>query len=351
MSLRQRAVVLAGLAAATLVPAPAVAAAVREALPPQCSGTAPIKCHFAVAPGNYEVTAGLGSATRAANTSMSVEARRQVLTAVPTNAGQVVPMTVTVNVRNPEGQPTGQGGTGTAGLDITFGGSAPAIGSLTVKAATAPLVTYLAGDSTVCDQPVAPYTGWGQLLPTAVRAGAVVANYADSGESSGSFLANSALFPRMKPLIKSRDLVFIQFGHNDKQTSATAFRDNLTKLVGGVRERGGVPVLVTPPVRRLFSGTTLTPTALHVNGVGADLPAVIRALGRSAGVPVLDLTAKSKALVESLGPSASQKLYLTQATDGVTDNTHFSAYGATQMANLVVQGVREQNLPLVAHLR
>ncbi|GHG12478.1 MULTISPECIES: rhamnogalacturonan acetylesterase [Amycolatopsis] len=351
MFLRQRAVVLAGLAAATLVSAPEVASAVEKALPAQCSGTAPIKCHFAVAPGNYDVTVGIGSTTTAASTSMSVEARRQVLNTVSTSAGQVVPTTVTVNVRNPEGQPTGQGGTGTAGLDITFGGSAPAIGSLTVTAAQAPLVTYLAGDSTVCDQPVAPYTGWGQLLPTAVRNGAVIANYGDSGESSGSFLSNSKLFPTLKPLIKSKDLVLIQFGHNDKQTSATAFRDNLTKLVNGVRERGGSPVLVTPPVRRQFSGTKLTPTALHVNGVGVDLPAVIRALGSSAGVPVIDLTAKSKALVESLGPSASQKIYLTQATDGVTDNTHFSVYGATRMANLVVQGIRELNLSLGAYLR
>jgi lysophospholipase L1-like esterase len=110
-------------------------------------------------------------------------------------------------------------------------------------------------------------------------------------------------------------------------------------------------VLVTPPVRRQFNGSTLTPTALHVNGVGVDLPAVIRALGKSANVPVIDLTAKSKALVESLGPSESQKLYLTVAADGVKDNTHFSQYGATQMASLVVQGVREQNLSLVGYLR
>jgi lysophospholipase L1-like esterase len=279
---------------------------------------------------------------------MSVEARRQILAAVATSAGQVVRTTVTVNVRIPEGQPTGQGGTGTPGLDITFGGSAPAIGSLTVTAANSPLVAYLAGDSTVCDQPTAPYTGWGQLLPTRVRTGAVVANYGDSGEGSGSFLSNSALFPRMKPLIRSRDLVFIQLGHNDKDTTATAFRDNLTRLLNGVRERGGIPVLMTPPVRRLFNGSTLTSTALHVNNKGVDLPAVIRALGRSASVPVIDLTAKSKALVESLGTSASQPLYLTREAN---DNTHFSEYGAARMADLVVQGVREQNLSLAGYLR
>jgi hypothetical protein len=242
---------------AALIPVPSAAAA----LPPQCSGTAPIRCHYDVSPGNYDVTVELGSSAKAASTSMSVEARRQILGATSTSAGQVVRTTVTVNVRNPEGQPTGQGGTGNPGLDITFGGSAPAIGSLTVTPASSPLVAYLAGDSTVCDQPTAPYTGWGQLLPTRVRNGAVVANYGDSGESSGSFLSNSALFPRMKPLIKSRDLVFIQLGHNDKTTTQTAFRDNLTKLVNGVRERGGVPVLMTPPVRRGSTRPGCTSTA------------------------------------------------------------------------------------------
>jgi lysophospholipase L1-like esterase len=337
------ALLTAALTAAVLVPIPSAAA-----LPPQCSGTAPITCSFTVAPGNYDVTVDLGSTTRAASTSMSVEARRQVLGTVSTTSGQVVRMKATVNVRTPEGQPTGQGGTGTAGLQITFDGSAPAIGALTVTPAQAPLAVYLAGDSTVCDQPAAPYTGWGQYLPARVREGAVIANYGDSGESSGSFLSNRALFPTMKPLIKSKDLVLIQLGHNDKTTSATAFRDNLTSLVSGVRERGGVPVLMTPPVRRLFDGNRLTSTALHVNGVGADLPAVIRALGRSANVPVIDLTAKSKALVESMGPSASQALYLTREA---SDNTHFSARGGAEMAGLVVQGVRELNLPLAGHLR
>ncbi|MGW4215298.1 rhamnogalacturonan acetylesterase [Lentzea sp. NPDC004789] len=343
MSLKRLVVLTAALNAVVLIPIPSAAA-----LPPQCAGSAPIRCSFNVAPGNYDVTVELGSTSKAANTSMSVEARRQIFTAVSTSSGQVVRMKATVNVRNPEGQPTGQGGNGTPGLQITFGGNAPAIGALTVTPTQAPLVVYLAGDSTVCDQPAAPYTGWGQYLPTRVREGAVIANYGDSGESSGSFLSNRALFPTMKPLIKSKDLVFIQLGHNDKATSANTFRDNLGKLVSGVRERGGVPVLMTPPVRRLFNGDKLTSTALHVNSVGADLPAVIRALGRSANVPVIDLTAKSKALVESMGPSASQALYLTKEAG---DNTHFSARGAAEMAGLVIQGVRELNLPLAGHLR
>src|SRR5690349_3144966 len=243
--------------------------------PPQCVGSAPITCHFAVSPGNYTVTAWLGDAASAGTTSMSVEARRRILPALTTPAGTVVQHVSTVNVRQPEGQPTGQGGTGTAGLDVTFAGSAPKLSGLTVQPAGNPLVVYLAGDSTVCDQPGAPYTGWGQILPTHVAAGAVVANYADSGESSGSFLSNSALFPAMRPLIKRNDLVLIQFGHNDKTTTAASFRRNLTSMISQVRTAGGMPILVTPPVRRLFSGSQLTGTALHINGVGVNLPAEI----------------------------------------------------------------------------
>ncbi|PZG01811.1 rhamnogalacturonan acetylesterase [Micromonospora deserti] len=319
--------------------------------PAECTGNSPIRCHFAVSPGNYTVTAWIGDRASAGNTAMSVEARRRILPAVTTAAGTISKYVFTINVRQPEGQPTGQGGTGTPGLDITFAGSAPKLSGLTVEPASNPLVVYLAGDSTVCDQPSAPYTGWGQILPTHVSAGAVIANYGDSGESSGSFLSNSALFPAMRPLIKQNDLVLIQFGHNDKSTSASTFRNNLASLINHVRERGGVPVLVTPPVRRLFNGNQLTSTALHVNGVSVNLPAEMRRLGSSLNVPVIDLTAKSEALVESLGPANSAQLFLRQSVDGVTDNTHFSEYGAGKMADLVVQGIRERNLALVSYLR
>jgi lysophospholipase L1-like esterase len=325
--------------------------AATRALPAGCSGTSPIKCHYAVSPGNYDVTVSIGGAASAGQTEMWVEARRLMLPATKTAAGAVATYSFTVNVRQPEGQPTGQGGTGNPGLDIRFAGTDPQVSAVSVKPATQPMVAYLAGDSTVCDQPAAPYTGWGQMITPAVGPGAVVANYADSGESSGSFLSDSALFRALLPKVKANDAVFIQFGHNDKQTSASAFRSNLTSMITQVRAKGGVPVLVTPPVRRQFNGNRLTATALHVNGVGVDLPAQMRSVGTAQKVPVIDLTAKSKTLVESLGPSASAQLFLRSSVDGVTDNTHFSQYGATQIGGLVLQSIREQRLPLAAHLR
>ncbi|MEU0060498.1 GDSL-type esterase/lipase family protein [Streptomyces sp. NPDC006334] len=325
-------------------------AAAPQALPAGCSGASPITCHYAVPPGDYDVTVSVGGAADG-QTEMWVEARRLMLPATRTAAGAVATYSFTINVRQPEGQPTGQGGAGNAGLDIRFTGSGPQVSAVSVKPATRPLVAYLAGDSTVCDQPAAPYTGWGQMVTTAVRPGAAIANYADSGESSGSFLSSSALFPALLSKVKANDPVFIQLGHNDKQTSASAYRSNLTTMITRVRAKGGVPVLVTPPVRRLFDGNRLTSTALHVNGVGVNLPAEMRSVGEAQRVPVIDLTAKSKALVESLGPSASAQLFLRSSVDGVTDNTHFSQYGATQMGGLLLQIIREQNLPLAAYLR
>ncbi|WP_424857115.1 rhamnogalacturonan acetylesterase [Streptomyces sp. SAI-170] len=321
-----------------------------QALPAGCTGNSPITCHYAVAPGRYDLTVSVGGAS-AGQTELWVEARRLMLPVTSTAAGSVSTYTFTVDVRQPEGQPTGQGGTGTPGLDLRFTGSAPQVSAVSVRPATQPLVAYLAGDSTVCDQPAAPYTGWGQMMTPAVRAGAVVANYADSGESSGSFLSNPALFPALISKVRAGDAVYIQFGHNDKQTSASVYRGNLTSMITQVRAKGGVPVLVTPPVRRIFDGTRLTATALHVNGVGVDLPAEMRAVGAAQRVPVVDLTARSRALLESLGPAASAALYLRSSVDGVTDNTHFSQYGASRMAGLVLQSIREQGLPLASSLR
>lgn len=304
-----------------------------------CTGTAPITCHFDLAPGHYDVTAVLGGAT-AGSTTVTAEARRTMLGTTATAAGEQVTKRFSVNVRTPEGQPTGS--TGRTGLDLYFGGTAPRLSDLQVVASQ-PRRLFLAGDSTVCDQETRPYTGWGQQLPQFFNQGLSVANYADSGESSGSFLSNSRLFPTMRPLINNGDVVLIQFGHNDKQTSASAFRTNLTNLINGVKAEGGTPVLVTPLVRRSFNsdGTLNNGTALHVNGVGVDLPAEMRRLAQQQGVDLIDLTAMSKRLVEQLGPEGSKALFLTNEA---SDNTHTSERGATEFSRLVLGELKAQQV-------
>ncbi|MER7520350.1 rhamnogalacturonan acetylesterase [Streptomyces sp. NPDC126499] len=304
------------------------------------TGTGTLACHVDVAPGTYDVTVTLGGETAGA-TAISGETRRTLLAETPTEAGERLRRSFTVDVRDPEGEPTGP--TGTPGLDLVIGGTAPRVTSLRITPAPAARRLFLVGDSTVCDQPGEPYVGWGQLLPAHLMRGVAVANHADSGESTVSFLAHPALFDRVEQRIRPGDPVLIQLAHNDKQTDAPTYRANLTTLVERVRAKGGEPVLVTPVVRRWFNadGTLDNGTALLVNGLGVDHPAEIRALAARLGTPLIDLTALTKALVEQWGPEASKALYLTAEK---RDNTHTSVRGAAEYAALVAAELRTQGI-------
>lgn len=293
-----------------------------------CTATA---CHFEVPPGTYDVRVVLGG-DAGSSTSIGGETRRALLPETAAPAGERVVRSFTVDVRTPEGEPTGVAGT--AGLDLTVGGSAPALTDIRVTPARHARQVFLVGDSTVCDQPGDPYTGWGQQLPQYLRRGISVANYADSGESTVTYLGNPLLWATVEALIRPGDLVLVQLAHNDKTTDEATYRANLETLVAGVREKGGQPVLVTPIVRRWFNadGTLNNGTALLVNGLGVDHPAVIRSVAAALDVPLIDLTAKTKALVESLGVEGSKALYLYNEK---RDNTHTSVHGATVYAGLV----------------
>ncbi|MEV6592093.1 rhamnogalacturonan acetylesterase [Streptomyces acidicola] len=305
--------------------------------PENCTATA---CHFDVAPGTYDVTVLLGGES-AASTGIAGETRRSLLPETATAAGERVARSFTVNVRTPEGEPTGV--EGTPGLDLVLGGSAPALADIRVAPARHARQIFLVGDSTSCDQPGDPYSGWGQQLPQYLRKGLSVANYADSGESTVSYLADPRLWGTVQPLIRPGDLVLVQLAHNDKQTDEATYRANLETLVAGVREKGGEPVLLTPIVRRWFNadGTLNNDTALLVNGLGVNHPAVTRSVAADKGVPLIDLTARTKALVESLGVEASKSVYLYNEK---RDNTHTSVHGATLYAGLVRDELVAQHL-------
>ncbi|UXY30705.1 rhamnogalacturonan acetylesterase [Streptomyces sp. HUAS TT20] len=314
---------------ATLAAAPARA---HDRRPPlgiaDCTATA---CHFDVPPGTYDVRVRLGGEA-ASSTSISGETRRSLLPETAAEAGRHVTRSFTVDVRTPEGEPTGADGT--PGLDLAIGGTAPAPADIRVTPSPHSRRIILIGDSTVCDQPGDPYSGWGRQLPQYLRRGVTVANYAESGESTVTYLQKARLWATVQPLIRPGDLVLIQLAHNDRTTDETTYRANLETLVAGVRVKGGEPVLVTPIVRRWFNadGTLNHNTALLVNSLGVDHPAVIRSVAAARDVPLIDLTAKTKALVESLGVEGSKTLYLY---DEKRDNTLTSVRRATVYASLV----------------
>jgi hypothetical protein len=343
---------LTALAAVTLGSALSAAPAQAHPRPLDLSHCTATACHFDLPPGTYDVKVLVGGET-ASSTSITGETRRALLPETAAEAGMGVPplersrewgsvaRSFTVNVRTPEGEPTGPDGT--AGLDLAIGGSAPALADIKVTPARHARQIFLVGDSTVCDQPGDPYSGWGQQLPQYLRKGVSLANYADSGESTVTYLSNPQLFATVQPLIRRGDLVLVQLAHNDKTTDEVTYRTNLETLVAGIREKGGEPVLVTPIVRRWFNsdGTLNNNTALLVNGLGVDHPAVTRSVAAAQDVPLIDLTAKTKWLVESLGVEGSKAIYLYNEK---RDNTHTSVHGATVYAGLVRDELLAQHL-------
>lgn len=90
-------------------------------------------------------------------------------------------------------------------------------------------------------------------MPQYLGSGVVVANLADSGESSQSYLDAPVFFDALEARLAPGDVVLLQFGHNDKTTTAEAYRANLTEMVERVRAAGAEPVLVSPVARRRYT--------------------------------------------------------------------------------------------------
>lgn len=328
-------------AAAPIAPEPDAATRAR------CTGTDPIECHFGGPPGNYSVSVVLGGDV-AANTLVRAETRRAMLPPVETAAGQTRRFTFNVNVRQPEGQPIQNVPPGTPGLDVYFVGNAgapPLLHSIGFAPAVDPFVVYVAGDSTVCDQEGAEFGGWGQQLPQFFDFPVVVANYADSGESSGSFLNAAPLFGAIEAQLKAHDWVLIQLGHNDKAVPAVEFHDNLTQLVTRVKSKGGFPMLISPVARAQFEGTQVLPQ--HINSLGANLPQLVAQVAAEQNVPMFDLTARTTAWLSELGPGGWQPFHARG-----TDPTHTNDAGALVEAGYVLDFIKATPVaPLVARLR
>jgi len=313
----------------------------------RCTGTNPIACHFGGAPGNYLVTVLLGGEA-AATTRVLAEARRSLLGPVATASGETRRLSFGVNVRQPEGEPIQDVPAGTPGLDVYFegsAGSAPALSGIGYAPASEPLMIYIAGDSTVADQTSVDYGGWGQQLPQFFASPVVVANYADSGESSGSFLNARPLFGTIEAALRASDWVLIQFGHNDKTVTAAQFHDNMTSLVTRVKAKGALPVLLSPVARAQFDGDAVA--RQHVNSTGADLPAIVAQVASEQAVPLLDLTARTSEWLAQLGPGGWQAFHALG-----TDVTHTNDAGAAVEAGFVRDLLIQADLkPLLQHLR
>lgn len=205
---------------------------------------------------------------------------------------------------------------------------------------------FIIGDSTVEDNKP-PFRGWGWALPEYVKPGVEVRNYALSGRSSLSFRKEGLFEPAQKEM-QNGDLLLIQFGHNDEKDDErhtdpkTGFPEELLRYCKAAWEKGAVAVLMTPVSRRFFVGDG---SLLYTHG---EYPAAIRDLCAKENIPLIDLEAASRRLYLELGEAKTAELFVRLAPgensdfpDGHDDKTHFNAYGAKQICELVAEGLKQ----------
>jgi lysophospholipase L1-like esterase len=231
-------------------------------------------------------------------------------------------------------------------LSLEFAPDAKGLRSIAIEPVDVPTL-YLAGDSTVTDQPLAPNASWGQMLPRFFGDGIAVANHAESGESLKAFLTELRL-DKLLSTLRPGDWVMIQFAHNDQKTqwprthadAATTYPAYLRAYIAEVRRRGGTPILVTSPERRNFDARGRIVPSL------GGYPDAMRAIARENKTALIDLNAMSIAFYEALGPEASARAF----ADEGRDLTHHNEYGAYALARRVVEGLRSADAALLAGL-
>jgi len=290
--------------------------------------------------GSYAITALLNDKSGESMTTVKAEQRRLMLEKVRVHPGTLATRTFIVNIRTPkisDGKKVHlkrrELKTETIEWDdkltLEFAGTHPTLRALVIYATNVPVV-YIAGDSTVCDQPAAPWNSWGQMLPRFFQPNVAVANYAESGEAIRSSLG-AHRFEKIFSLMQPGDYLFVQFGHNDMKDKAAnalaVYKSNLEKIVAETRTHGGTPVLVTSMERK---------AGVEQNTL-MGYPQTVRDVAQAEHCALIDLNAMSRefyrALRENLGKA-------------FVDGTHHNNYGSYELAKCVVQGIRQANLPL-----
>lgn len=165
----------------------------------------------------------------------------------------------------------------------------------------------LVGDSTTAVQ-----GGWGpSFCAQHVTSFLSCLNLARGGRSTSNYRAEGSWEIALKELRSGgyrQVVVLIQFGHNDQPGKpgrstdlATEFPANLRRYVNDARAAGARPVLVTPLTRRQFERGQLIDDL-------APWAAATRAVARELQVPLIDLHARSRALVQGMGPVLAMRL-------------------------------------------
>ena len=229
-------------------------------------------------------------------------------------------------------------------------------------------VVFLTGDSTVKneDKKKDGMWGWGSQAYTVFDSTkCTVVNCAKAGRSTRTYL-NEGRWDEVYNSIRPGDYVLIQFGHNDigdidknkeRGTIATAddtchvyklasngqykviysFGWYLKKFIGDVKEKGGIPVLVSLTPRNEWPGGKVE---RRNDSYGKWYRDVVEA----TGVDFIDLHNITADALDKMGRKKAAKMFCH-------DHTHSSLKGAQLNAKGIAEGIRRMNSPMEGLLK
>lgn len=236
---------------------------------------------------------------------------------------------------------------------------------------------FVIGDSTAAKKDLStgsPERGWGMALQCYFDSAYIrVDNHAVNGRSSKSFI-DEGRWDKVLSAMKPGDYVIIQFGHNDEKPAVERHTDpgstfdyNLAKFVRETRERGGIPILMNPVVRRNFAqkplkndddeklrNTTFADGSKLVEGdslidTHGLYKVAPRDVARRMNCHFVDANQITHDLEQSLGVEGSKKLHMwykpgeePSLPEGRQDNTHYNIYGARVVAKLLAEALIEE---------
>jgi lysophospholipase L1-like esterase len=307
--------------------------------------------------GNYLVTLTLGDQKNATTTTVKAESRRLMLENAKTAAGKFITRSFIVSIKDRNIDATTQVKLKprelpkydwdeklTLEFDLQT-----AVDGVEIKKMDDQVVLYLAGNSTVVNQDAEPWASWGQMIPKYFKPGLAVCNQAESGYALNSFISDRRL-AKILSTIKPGDFVFVEFGHNDeKETGPKAgayngYTERLHTFAKEIKAKGGNMVIVTPTARRAFN-----PDGTMKNTHG-DYPDAARKVAKEENLPLIDLTALSTKMFQTMGEEGTRKAFEVNPQTGAIDNTHFQPYGAYELAKIIVQGIKDDKLSIAKFL-
>lgn len=235
--------------------------------------------------------------------------------------------------------------------------------------ATGKATVWVVGDSTVSsftDSYYYPRYGWGTQLYNYFDDTLQVNNIALSGRSSKSYTTD-AEYQTLLGGMKNGDYLLIGFGHNDEKAEAERYTDpnGDYKTAGSFAnslyenyikpaQAAGTTVILCTPIVRRTAKDTWSNNDLHITSdsgeyKGGDYAQAIRNLGTDLNIPVVDMTAMTKKLYDTLGPSETLYLHAwTSSKEGSVDNTHTNIWGGKYNAYLITQKIKELNVAGIA---